>query len=401
MQKRRGHNSLLSNGDSLLEVQNEQFLCFADGLSTHNSLEGLLQTLPQNLCALTSCENVALFYQQDEKVSLYSSNGDTAELISAIPEWRQTILPKLNEQRRPLIVAFPDQKQQYPDTEKLFYENGVRSLCVLPLRTAFHRLGALCIALAEPDGFSEKDVPSLTLIADYVALAIDDQLNFAHSEAVRFQLESERTKLKLILDLNSSVVSNLELRDVLQAISPGIRKVMRLDGVVLFLPDEDRNHLQTHALDFPGSKGLVRQDISSPLNGSLPGQVFRSGKPCVGNIGELQRSGFDHRVAAEQGVETLCMLPLVRCDRVLGVLCLIRLEQNAFTTQDIEFLSQIAGQVAIAIDNALAYKQITELKDQLTQEKLYLEDELRTEMNFEEISEIARYCGASCVRWKP
>ena len=63
----------------------------------------------------------------------------------------------------------------------------------------------------------------------------------------------------------------------------------------------------------------------------------------------------------------------------------MRLHKNAFTPQDLEFLSQIAGQVSIAIDNALAYRQITELKDKLTQEKLYLEDEIRHEMNFEEI----------------
>ena len=63
----------------------------------------------------------------------------------------------------------------------------------------------------------------------------------------------------------------------------------------------------------------------------------------------------------------------------------MRLHKNAFTPQDLEFLSQIAGQVSIAIDNALAHRQITELKDKLTQEKLYLEDEIRSEMNFEEI----------------
>src|SRR6202023_492677 len=62
-----------------------------------------------------------------------------------------------------------------------------------------------------------------------------------------------------------------------------------------------------------------------------------------------------------------------------------RLEKNAFTQPDIEFLSQIAGQVAIAIDNAFAYRRITELSDQLHQEKLYLEDEIRSELNFEEI----------------
>ena len=79
------------------------------------------------------------------------------------------------------------------------------------------------------------------------------------------------------------------------------------------------------------------------------------------------------------------MLPLLRGNRVLGVLCLVRTEKNAFNQPELEFLSQIAGQVAIAIDNAFAYRQITELKDKLTQEKLYLEDELRSEMNFQEI----------------
>ena len=79
------------------------------------------------------------------------------------------------------------------------------------------------------------------------------------------------------------------------------------------------------------------------------------------------------------------MLPRIWCDRALGVLCLVRLQKDAFTPSDIEFLSQIAGQVAIAIDNAFAYRRITELSDQLRQENLYLEDEIRSELNFEEI----------------
>jgi formate hydrogenlyase transcriptional activator len=124
------------------------------------------------------------------------------------------------------------------------------------------------------NAFSGDEVCFLSLIADYAGLAIDDRLNFARSETARNQLESERTKLKLILDLNNSLVSNLKLRDVLQSISPSIRDVMRLDGVALILPDAEKNHLQTHALDFPLSKGLVRQDMSSPLYGSLPARSF-------------------------------------------------------------------------------------------------------------------------------
>jgi formate hydrogenlyase transcriptional activator len=105
----------------------------------------------------------------------------------------------------------------------------------------------------------------------------------------------------------------------------------------------------------------------------------------VGDVGELARLGFNHQIALEEGLQTLCLLPLSRGNRVLGAVCLARLQKNAFTQAEVDFLSQIAGQIAIAFDNALAYRQITELKDQLTQEKLYLENELRSEMNFEEI----------------
>jgi formate hydrogenlyase transcriptional activator len=155
--------------------------------------------------------------------------------------------------------------------------------------------------------------------------------------------------------------------------------------VALNLPDAESRHLRLYALDSPERKGVLQQDMVSPLEGSISGQVFRSGKAWIGNVAELQRSSFDHKIAAGESIETLCMLPLIRCERVLGVLCLARRQKDAFTGAEIDFLSQLAGQIAIAIDNALAYRQITELSERLTQQKLYLEDELRSEMNFEEI----------------
>jgi formate hydrogenlyase transcriptional activator len=125
--------------------------------------------------------------------------------------------------------------------------------------------------------------------------------------------------------------------------------------------------------------------VLTPFDGSVSGQVLRFGKPWVGDVDELPKLRVGHQIVLEEDLQTFCMLPLSRGSRVLGVLCLARLQKNAFTQPDIDFLSQIAGQIAIAVDNALAYRQISELKDQLTQEKLYLEGELRSEMNFEEI----------------
>src|ERR1700723_807975 len=114
-------------------------------------------------------------------------------------------------------------------------------------------------------------------------------------------------------------------------------------------------------------------------------RCFVLGSHGGGMLASCPSGGGRHQIVLEEGLQTFCMLPLSRGSRVLGVLCLARLQKNAFTQPDIDFLSQIAGQIAIAIDNALAYRQISELKDQLTQEKLYLEGELRSEMNFEEI----------------
>src|SRR5260370_21339201 len=91
------------------------------------------------------------------------------------------------------------------------------------------------------------------------------------------------------------------------------------------------------------------------------------------------------RAPGQVEVGALCILHLVSRRRVLGIFGVVKYQDNAFAGDDIEFLTQIANQVAIAVDNALAFGQIRELKDQLSKEKLYLEDEIRTEMNFAQI----------------
>jgi formate hydrogenlyase transcriptional activator len=365
----------------------EELLRFAHKLSQQRDPEELLGTLPSELCSLLHPGTIALIYRSENHVwcEVIDGGGRALPVAPAMAAWQEEIWGLVSEQHQPLVLSSLDQEALLPQTGAFFREQGNGSLCFLPLGTTLRRMGALCIGRKHPDAFPEHEVSLLSLIADHAALVIDDWLNFSKSEAIRAQLESERNKLKLILDLNNSVVSNLELREVLQSISPSIRKVMRLDGVALMLPDAEGKHLQTHVLDFPNGKGVVQENASSPLEASLPGEVFRSGKQWVGDIHELRRSGFDHRIASVEGVETLCLLPLMRRRRVLGVLSLIRQEKDAFTQGDIEFFSQIAGQVAIAIDNALAYRQISELSDKLTQEKIYLEDEIRSEMDFEDI----------------
>jgi formate hydrogenlyase transcriptional activator len=158
---------------------------------------------------------------------------------------------------------------------------------------------------------------------------------------------------------------------------------MGCDGVGITLPDSDNTHLRIYALDFDFSDESVHEESIIPIDEDISGVVFRTGRLWCGSVQEARRLGMRDTVQAEVG--TVCVLPIVSRGRVLGTFGVVKYQDNAFTGDDVEFLTQIGNQVAIAVENAIAYGEIRELKDQLSKEKLYLEDEIRTEMNFAQI----------------
>ena len=191
-------------------------------------------------------------------------------------------------------------------------------------------------------------------------------------------------RLQLLLDVTSQVVSNLQLRDLLRAIAAGVRRVMQCDLVGVFLPDLDGNRMETFMLDFPEAKGFIREDYCS-MEGSLGGYVFGTGKPWIGNASDVLQLGLTDEPAIPEGLKTGCFVPLVSRNRLLGLLGLGRREENAFSQADVGFLTQVATQIAIGVENALDYEQITEARDRLAEQTFYLENEIRLEHNFEEI----------------
>jgi formate hydrogenlyase transcriptional activator len=157
------------------------------------------------------------------------------------------------------------------------------------------------------------------------------------------------------------------------------RRVMGCDGVGITLPDGDTTRLRIYALDFPFKDESVQEESLVPTDDDVSTAVFRTGKLWLGSVQEARRLGMKDTSQAEVG--TVCILPLISRGRVLGTFGVVKYQDNAFHG-DIEFLSQIGNQVAIAVENACAFGKIRELKEQLSKEKLYLEDEIRSEMNF-------------------
>ena len=198
-------------------------------------------------------------------------------------------------------------------------------------------------------------------------------------------LRTKNDRLKLLLNVTNQITSNLKLREVLRAVSSNIRDVMHCDAVFVSLVDAASGTPRLYVLDFPQSKGLIKEEEVYTISGAGK-RVLKTLKPSVVDVSDpaaVPPEIYDKVVA--EGLKSACLIPLVNRGRVLGGLTIARKTETSFTPEDVEFLNQASGQIAIAIENALAYHEISQLKDKLAQEKLYLEEEIRSEMNFENI----------------
>src|SRR5213594_3954170 len=216
----------------------------------------------------------------------------------------------------------------------------------------------------------------------------NDNLDPRWAQDPQAYLLQQNERLQLLLNLTTRITSNLDLREVLRAISANFRELMRCDGAGIWLPGEGAGTFKLYAFDAPVSKGFAKEEVIITLPEDDPARrAFETMKPMVATVDEIgwPGGGEGYRLAAAESVKSACFIPLVNRGRALGDLMIVRLTEGTFTAEDVDFLSQAAGQIAIAIENALAYRDISELKDKLAQEKLYLEEEIRSEMDFEQI----------------
>jgi formate hydrogenlyase transcriptional activator len=361
--------------EKLPAARYESLIRLAEAIRTTRRPEDLFQVLVRELANVVRFDAVAQYDDALNKVNWHLGDAcnPAAKPSHDLPK-EETIAWWVQEHQQPLVIQSVESDQRFPRMMEVLRACGIRSLCALPLSTAHRRLGSLIVASSCPYAYSDEEIRFLSQAVNQIALALDDALNFQASRRAQDRLE-------LLLDLTNSVVSNLDLRDVLRAVSRSIRQVMQCDGVGFVLPDAESGRLRIFALDFPGSNGFVHEGMLPPDEGASALASLETGRPVRVLSDDLSKD----RIARAAGVKTICHLPLATRKGVLGVLALGSLDENAFSDEEIAFLSQVARQVAIAVENSIAYRQIAELKDQLAQEKLYLEDEIRAELKFEEI----------------
>jgi len=290
--------------------------------------------------------------------------------------------------QRPLIIEDVETDGRFPNLTRLLRENGVQTICLLPLTTALRRLGAMGFGTLEKRIYQEAELDFMQQVAKQVAVAVDNVLHDESEQAAQRQLTRERDRVRLLLEVNNAVVAHLTLDELFPAVSACLRRVIQHDGSALVLYDAETRQFRVHGLAFTKKESFIEEGIAE-LDCRTPASIAISNrKPATLDERDLQSLAAESPCARHwlsEGVKAFCSVPLLSHDRVLGTLDMGRRGAVPFRPEDVELLGEVAKQISIAVENAQAYRQITELKEKLAKEKLYLEEEIRADHNFEEI----------------
>jgi formate hydrogenlyase transcriptional activator len=284
------------------------------------------------------------------------------------------------------VVSDTHEDERHPEYMQRLREKGVRAFALVPLTTAQRRVGAMGFGRMVSQRITDSDLHFMQRVASQVGVAVDNALNLESSQAYQGQLARERDRLRVLLDVNNLLVSTRELPDVFRGIVSTLQRVIHHDYTSLALLEPATGLLKIYALDFPGHQGSLKPEMSVPRDSSPAGRAVAEGRPLIARGAELDAYSSEVvQLLRAEGLQTVCCIPLITRGRTFGTLNLASRRTDVFTDQDVELIQQVAAQVAIAVDNALAFKEIDALKNKLAVEKHYLEEEIRSEFNFEEI----------------
>ncbi len=288
--------------------------------------------------------------------------------------------------QRPLIVGDVATETRAVAGMPLLLQHGVRSLCALPLTAPRARIGILIVGSAAPGVYDDLDLTFLSRVASQAAIAIEAVANHEEAQRVQHQLAAERDRLRVVLTVGNAVASHLDLAELFAAVSASLRDIIDHEFTSLALHDPERGDLRLFAVDFPDRKGLLEDDIFLPVRDTPAGDAFQRARPILADFADRRPLAMAFAThVTDKNLRSGCFLPLSTPRRVIGTLNLASIREGCFQERDLDLLEQVASQVALAIENALAFRDITELKNRLAREKLYLEDEIRGQLDFEEI----------------
>lgn len=290
--------------------------------------------------------------------------------------------------QQPTVISLENTKQRYPNTAANILESvpEAKSYCAVPLSTARDRLGVMFSISSHEDAYGQEDVKFIQNFANCLAVAIENSLTYERICASQKYIEAERDHLRMLMEVTNATVAKLDINSLLVKLQELLYSVVGAECIAFYSYDEAQ-----------GSLRLESSYMSSQFDGLTP--LYQTECPSDQSVVARQdpviACGPDWQGLAEKvppvapfataGFLTSCVLPLFVHGEFLGFVITGGHKTDEAGPQKIDLIREIAKQISVAIDNIRAYRQVSDLKDQIANEKLYLEDEIRLDHNFEEI----------------
>ena len=373
-------------------------LTAAAGVSDELERSRLLAT---GIPSLVECDLSGVALRQGVEASwtlLLQRDGSPVsapDLEPVIPELDRLFSQAMSGSGLQLIGA--EMEADSPRVPSALQRLGASRLAVVPLLTLDSQLGMLLVARRRGEPFSDREELVLYALADHLATGIEnlrlqeslqrhsDELELLVEERTA-QLRQSEEKHRVLLEINNAIIANLDRKSLFEAIAPALRRVLPFDRASLALHNPANDTLRISALvEDSELKRSVSLGSEFPLSGSHLHPVIDQKKPRIrGDLQNETRIGLENRLL-ESGIRSYVSAPLLVRGRAIGTLNIASKTAHLYSNAEADFLSEVARQVALAIENMLSYEEIAQLKARLEQENLYLQEEIKTQHGFEEI----------------
>lgn len=277
-------------------------------------------------------------------------------------------------------------RERFPVTHEVMASEGMESLCALPLVSGERALGALFFMVPEKDAYGHLRREFLEQVANQVAIAVANMKSYEEIAELNASIAAAAARRRTVLDINNAIVTKLTRDELLAAVSEALARVIRFDRLALSLYEPKQNCLSI--LSYAGS---YQRDDYTPigrrlkLDDSPVGLAFTMRKPVLRRDLEFERLTSSEERAYGHGFRSICAVPLVVRGLSIGGITVGSLTREQYSEADADFLMEVAGQIAIAVDNMRAHGEVESLKARFEAEAVYLQEEIKTEHNFEEI----------------
>jgi formate hydrogenlyase transcriptional activator len=375
----------------IAEDRYRSLLDASSALADQPTVKAVLHSLRSVLSSTSRLHGVELYVLSDDGESLYTFEFDRDADAPAIHRGAKLLrigsVAQVLDEQKPVFL--PDLSQvmlEHPDMAPFAAEVVGRSTYLFPVSTSQKRYGILSTPKLQGHQFLPEDVELLRSLASHVAVALECALARDRAEHYQRQVVKERDRLRLLLEINNYVVSKLDINELFRSASTSIRSYFRNDFSAFWLMDKESNDLEGAVLDFPSSKGSGLTSIDrSELRGHDQAKL-RAPAPELLSSEEIEE--LPRRIAEmlkAESIVSMAIAPLTTANGPLGVITMGSRRPNNFGQADLDLLSQISNQIALAVDNALAYGRLNASAARLEEERLYLESEIESEYNFEDI----------------